>query len=88
MYQEGKTINAVARAFKLHRTTVTAILDRHDVPVRAHFMTSEQVSQAHALYDSGLSLATVGARLGFDAATIASQLRRAGVTIRPRRNTS
>lgn len=72
-YQAGKTINAVAREFKLHRTTVTAILDRHGVPVRAHHMTENLVNEARALYESGLSLAGVGARLGFDAATIASR---------------
>lgn len=81
-YQVGKTVNAVAREFKLHRTTVTAILDRHDVPVRAHYMTESHLDQARGLYESGQSLAAVGARLGFDAATIANQLRKSGARIR------
>lgn len=82
MYQVGNTINAVAREFKLHRTTVTAILDRHGVPVRAHYMTTQDVERARGLYESGLSLAEVGRRLGFDAAAIANRLRAAGVRIR------
>jgi AraC-like DNA-binding protein len=82
MYQAGKTINAVAREFKLHRTTVTAILDRHDVPVRPHYMTQSHVDQARVLYESGSSLARIGDRLGFDAQTVRTHLFRAGVQIR------
>ncbi|WP_082099656.1 helix-turn-helix domain-containing protein [Demequina maris] len=79
MYQAGKTINAVARQFKLHRTTVTAILDRHDVPVRAHYMTARQVDEAQTLYESGNSLAEIGRRLGFDPATISNRLTGRGI---------
>lgn len=85
MYQAGKTMNAVARKFKLHRTTVTAILDRHGVLVRAHYMTERHVDEARSLYESGLSLAAVGVALGFDAATIATRLRASGVKIRSAR---
>lgn len=88
MYQAGKTINAVARAFKLHRTTVTAILDRHGVPVRAHYMTDRQVDEARRLYESGLSLTATGEALGFDGATIATRLRASGVKIRSARGQS
>lgn len=76
MYRAGKTINAVARAFKLHRTTVTAILDRHGVPVRAHYMTASHRASARELHESGYSLAKIGRRLGFDPATIANHLRK------------
>lgn len=75
MYEAGKTIYAVAPKFKLHRTTVTAILDRHDVPVRAHYMTSAHVNQARELYESGASFAEIGRRLGFDPTTISNRLR-------------
>jgi len=33
-YDAGATMTAVAREFKIHRTTVRAILDRQGVPVR------------------------------------------------------
>lgn len=82
MYQAGNTTNAVAREFKLHRTTVTAILDRHDVPVRPHYMTENHLAQARVLYALGSSLADIGARLGFDAQTIRTHLFRAGVPVR------
>lgn len=91
VYQQGKTISAVSREFKLHRTTVAAILDRHDVAVRAHYMTKRHVDQARDFYESGSSLAEVGRRLGFDAATVATRLRARGVRIRDaheRRSTS
>lgn len=85
MYQAGKTINAVAREFKLHRTTVTAILDRHDVVVRSRSMSPQQVRRAQELYESGYSLADAGRILGFDPATIAARLRETGTKIRGRR---
>jgi len=88
MYQSGKTINAVARESKLHRTTVTAILDRRCVPARAHYMTDRHVDEARRLYESGLSLAATGQALGFDGATIATRLRASGVEIRSARGQS
>lgn len=81
-YQAGKTINAVAREFRLHRTTVTSILDRHGVPVRSHYMTEKHLDEARMLYESGLSLARIGDRLSFDAQTVRTHLFRAGVQIR------
>lgn len=66
-----------SRAFR-----ATAILDRHDVPVRAHYMTESDLDQARALYKSGKSLAALGALLGFGAQTIRTHLFRAGVQIR------
>lgn len=74
-YQAGKTINAVAREFRLHRTTVTAILDRHDVPVRAHYMTNAHIDQARALHATGASFTEIARHLGFDPTTISNRLR-------------
>ena len=81
-YQAGNTINAVAREFKLHRTTVTAILERHDVKVRLRRMSEEHVSAAVKMYAAGHSLADVGSSLGFDPTTLASHLRDQGLRIR------
>ncbi|WP_084104448.1 helix-turn-helix domain-containing protein [Demequina sp. NBRC 110056] len=81
-YEAGGTIQAVARQFKLHRTTVTAILERQGVALREHAMDDDLIRQARVLYESGLSLAAVGERLGFDAETIARRLKKAGVRIR------
>ncbi|WP_428095387.1 helix-turn-helix domain-containing protein [Demequina sp.] len=88
MYQAGKTINAVARAFKLHRTTVTAILSRHGVKVRRRSMNPQEIDRACELYESGSPLAAVSAQLGFDAKTIADRLRERCVRIRSPRERS
>lgn len=72
MCQVGKPINAVAREIKLHRTSVTAIHDRHDVPVRAHYMTNAHIDQARALHATGASFAEIARHLGFDLTTISN----------------
>lgn len=81
-YQAGASMNEVARAFKMHRTTVVAILKRHGVPQRPRVMSPEQVQAARELYESGLPLAAVGERLGFNGLTIANRLRALGVQLR------
>ncbi|MFF8186011.1 helix-turn-helix domain-containing protein [Microbacterium sp. NPDC016588] len=72
----------LARVFGVHRTTIRAALDRRGVNPRAHAITAAQVATASRLYLSGLSLAAVGEKLGFNAQTIATHLRRAGVSLR------
>jgi hypothetical protein len=72
----------LARVFGVHLTTIRAALDRHGETIRVLTISSVQVEAASQLYRSGLSLAAVGQKLGFDAATIATHLRRAGVPIR------
>lgn len=81
-YQEGKTMNDVARQFGLHRTTVRAILDRAGATVRPREMSSAQVNLAVKLYAEGLSLQAVGERLGFNAQTIANRLQNQGLQMR------
>ncbi|WP_083285877.1 hypothetical protein [Microbacterium sp. BH-3-3-3] len=49
---------------------------------KVHVITQAQVATASRLYLSGLSLANVGEKLGFNAQTIATHLRRAGVALR------
>lgn len=81
-YQQGKTMNEVARQFGLHRTTVRAILDRAGITVRPREMSTTQVNLAIKLYADGLSLQAVGERLGFNAQTIANRLLVAGIQMR------
>jgi DNA-binding CsgD family transcriptional regulator len=81
-YAAGASINEVARQFRLHRTTVNAILERHGVPVRARTMSPTQIRRARELYESGLSLVDVGAQLGFNAQTVANRLKALAVPIR------
>jgi len=75
-------MNELAAEFGIHRTTVRATLDRHGVKPRNHTISEAQINLAAQLYGSGLSLARVGERLGFNAQTIATHLKRLGVTMR------
>lgn len=82
-YQSGTSMKELARVFGVHRTTIRAALDRHRAPIREQrAISSAQVASASRLYQSGLSLAAVGEKLGFNAQTIATHLRRAGVSLR------
>ena len=86
-YRAGATINQLAVEFGIHRTTVTAHLDRHGVPRH-----SEQTAwgdnilrEAAKLYATGMSLADVAHQFEVDPQTVANRFRRAGVAVRPRR---
>lgn len=81
------TISQLAADFGVHRTTVAAHLDRHQIP-RHHEETAWDVdilNEAAEMYASGRSLAAVASQFGVDAQTVANRFRRAGISIRPRR---
>ena len=86
-YCEGSSVTELTKTFGLHRTTVLSILERNDVPRRPNRpkLNESEVAQAKALYQSGHSLARVGARLDVDPSTVANTLKRSGVILRPRR---
>lgn len=86
-YVKGSSIDALARRFSIHRTTVIGHLDRLGVPRRraVRRMTDRTVQQGASRYRRGESLKVVAARFGVDARTLAREFRRAGVQIRPRR---
>jgi len=86
-YQSGVTINELADQYGVHRSTVAATLDRHQVERRGAQTpwTSGTLADAADFYASGLSLAAVAARYGIDPQTVASRFRRAGIPVRPRR---
>ena len=86
-YCAGTGISELAMRFRLHRTTVAAPLGRHCVKRHgiAKAWTEDVLATAAALYESGRSLATVGAALGVDASTVANRFCTAGVPIRARR---
>jgi hypothetical protein len=83
-YKEGATTYELARHYRLHRETVSKILERQAVPRRLQSMTPEELRQAISLYSSGLSLLAVGKKLGFDRTTIWRALNGASVPLRPR----
>lgn len=86
-YLAGASVLMLAEEFGIHRTTVTAHLERHGVPRRAcvRRLTDADVQEAACHYVAGESLLDVGRRYGVDPATIAREFRNAGVEIRARR---
>ncbi len=89
-YEEGASIDELARRYGAHRITIIAHLDRRGVPRRrvARKMTDLLVAQASERYSEGLSLADVASEFGVHARTLAREFRRAGTPIRERRGWS
>jgi transposase-like protein len=89
-YQGGATIKELAGRFSINRTTVLAHLDRRGVQRRATAKQwdHETLASAARSYENGSSLADIAEQHGLDPQTVANRLRRAGVTIRPRRGWS
>jgi DNA-binding CsgD family transcriptional regulator len=83
-YRNGATLQDLVTLFEVSQSTVLAHLDRHGVARRQPVgLSPEQVKNATRLYESGLNLKQVGAKLGFDSKTVRKYLTEAGVTIRP-----
>ena len=84
-YQDGSTVYDLAAKYHVNRDTVSRILKRRGVIMRRRSPNTAEIDEAGKLYDSGSSLAKVGAQLGFDNTTICHALHKAGVPMRPRR---
>jgi transposase-like protein len=82
-YQSGSTMASLATAHSITRETVSEALKRNGVNVRPQRrLDATGLKRAIRLYEQGWSSERVGADLGFDARTIVTQLRTAGVRIR------
>jgi len=86
LYREGATIDALARRYGVHRTTVIGQLDRGGVPRRraTRKMSDPLVARAAERYSEGLSVADVASEFGVHARTLAREFRRAGIVTRSR----
>jgi transposase len=87
LYRDGSSIDALARRYRVHRTTVIHCLDQAGIARRrvVRKMTDVAVAQAAAQYREGASIATVAAKFGVHSKTLAREFHQAGVTVRPRR---
>jgi DNA-binding CsgD family transcriptional regulator len=83
-YRAGNSVYELARQFRIHRGTVSAILERQGVPRRYRLIDGQGLNHAANLYASGLSLSQVGEELGVDRSTVALALHKAGIQLRPR----
>jgi hypothetical protein len=73
----------LAKDHCLQRKSVSALLRRAGVPIRARRLPSEAViKEAIRLYEQGWSLARIGDRLEFDHQTIRRHLMLRGVVMR------
>lgn len=81
-YQAGERVVDIALVLSINKVTVIDHLNRASVQRRPLGMSDAQIDEAVQLYDSGLSLARIGERLGFSARTIQSRLRERGVRFR------
>lgn len=81
-YQTGSTVYELADEFGIERRTVSAILHRHEVPMRRRGLTNEQVEDAERIYEQGWSLARIGDHMDVTADTVRKRLLERGVTMR------
>jgi hypothetical protein len=84
-YQAGSTVYELADQFGIERRTASAILHRHQVPMRRHGLTTDQVDDAERLYEQGWSLARIGDQLDVTADTVRKRLLERGITMRDTR---
>ena len=87
LYRYGSSIDALARRYEVHRTTIIQRLDQAGITRRRVIrkMTGKSVARAATRYEQGASLAVVASEFGVHQRTLARELRLAGVSIRPRR---
>jgi hypothetical protein len=67
----------------IHRVTVTALLERHEVELRRSGLVPEVIPIVARMYSQGWSCARLGELFGVDPSTVWRALRVAGVKMRP-----
>jgi AraC-like DNA-binding protein len=82
-YETTRSVNAVARQFRISRQTVAKHLSARGIET-VRRMTATDLTAAVEQYGLGDSAATIGRQLGFDTQTVLNRLRAVGTTIRPR----
>jgi hypothetical protein len=84
-YESGKTVYTVyeiSKSLNVPRTMVSKHLARAGVATRRRPLTETQIDEAVRLYESGLSLARVGERVGAAPRTIQLRLREREMSLR------
>jgi hypothetical protein len=81
-YEAGATTPDLMAQYQLGKGTVLRLLRAQGVEIRNQSLTPTELGEAIRLYQSGWSLARVGAHFGRDASLIHISFKRAGV---PRR---
>jgi len=81
-YRQVATVAALARRFGCHRVTVARHLREAGVRLRLDPLNPREVDEAVRLYESWLSLADVGQRIGATVQTVQLRLREQNVCMR------
>ena len=84
-YADAVPVDHLATQFGVDQSTVQKHARRHDLPRRSPRLGPNQSAEAAQLYLEGQSLAKLAMHFGVATDTVALALRRAGVTLRPRR---
>ena len=84
-YKAGTPSTQLTALFDLSKGAVLTLLHEAEVPMRRRPLTDQELADARKLYESGLSLVTVGERIGRHHTTVHLSLRRVGVSMRPRK---
>ena len=84
-YSQGIPVDELAGRFLVDQSTVQKHARRHGLPRRSPRLGPNQTAEAVGLYLAGQSLAKLSKHFGVATDTVALALRRAGVTLRPRR---
>jgi len=81
-YLAGATALALAGTHSIHRTTVLALLERHQVARRGRVLTPEHIERAVSSYASGHSCASIAKDQKVNPETVRQALLKAGVAMR------
>ena len=81
-YRNGETIYQLSREFGISRHTVSARLKKAGVKMRQQPPGCELIDEMVGLYESGLSLAKIGNRVGISAGTVRHYLLTQGILMR------
>jgi len=81
-YHEGAAVYELAKEFGIRRATVSERLKKAGVSMRCQPPRSELINSMVGLYESGLSLAEVGARTRTSPGTVRRYIRIRGVQMR------
>jgi transposase-like protein len=81
-YLAGATALALASKHSIHRTTVLALLERHQISRRGRVLTPDRIERAVSSYALGCSCASIGRELRVNPETVRQALLKAGVAMR------